>query len=54
MGRIELLMDVLNLLNDIAEEGLVTDNRFSPTFGQPNVFMNPRRVMLAARLNLGR
>ena len=54
VGRVELLMDVLNLLNDTAEEGLVTDNRFSPTFGQPNVFMNPRRVMLAARLNLGR
>ena len=53
-GRVELLMDVLNLLNDTAEEGLVTDNRFSSTFGQPNVFMNPRRAMLSARLNLGR
>ena len=47
-------MDVLNLLNDTAEEGLVTDNRFSSTFGQTNVFMNPRRAMLSARLNLGR
>jgi hypothetical protein len=46
-------MDVLNLLNDTAEEGLVTDNRFSPTFGQPSVFVNPRRVMLGARLNVG-
>jgi hypothetical protein len=46
-------MDVLNLLDDTAEEGLVTDNRFSPTFAQPNVFLCPRRVMLAARLNLG-
>ena len=54
VGRLELLMDLLNLLNDTAEEGLVTDNRFSPTFGQPNVFMNPRRAMLSARLNLGR
>jgi hypothetical protein len=54
LGRVELLMDVLNLLNDTAEGGLVTDNRLSPTFAQPNVFMNPRRVMLAARLNLGR
>ena len=52
--RVELLMDVLNLLNDTAEEGLVTDNRFSSTFGQPNVFINPRRAMLSARLNLGR
>jgi hypothetical protein len=54
IGRVELLMDVLNLLNDTAEEGLVTDNRFSPTFGQPSVFVNPRRVMLGARLNVGR
>jgi hypothetical protein len=55
MGRrVELLMDVLNLLNDTAEEGVATDNLFSSTFGQPTVFMNPRRVMLAARLNLGR
>src|SRR4029453_16225901 len=41
MGRVELLMDVLNVLNDTAEEGLGTDNLFSPTFGQPAVFMNP-------------
>jgi hypothetical protein len=53
-ARVELLLDLLNLLNDTAEEGVVTDNRFSSTFGQPNVFMNPRRAMLSARLNLGR
>jgi hypothetical protein len=54
VGRVELLIDILNLLNDTAEEGLVTDNRYSSTFGQPNVFMNPRRAMLGVRLNLGR
>ena len=54
MGRVELLMDVLNVLNDTAEEGLGTDNFFSSTFGQPAVFMNPRRVMLSVRLNVGR
>jgi hypothetical protein len=54
-GRsIELLFDVLNALNDTAEEGLATDNLFSPNFGQPVVFMDPRRAMLSARLNLGR
>ncbi|MGH9257195.1 MAG: TonB-dependent receptor [Vicinamibacterales bacterium] len=53
-GRVELLMDLLNLLNDTAGEALATDNRFSSTFGQPTVFMNPRRVMVSARLNLGR
>jgi hypothetical protein len=53
-GRVELLLDLLNLLNDTAEEGLATDNFFSSTFGQPTVFMNPRRAMVSARLNLGR
>ena len=53
-GRIELLVDVLNVLNDTAEEGIATDNRYSPNFGQPTVFLDPRRVMLSVRLNLGR
>lgn len=53
-GRVELLLDVLNLLNDTAEEALATDNLLSPNFGQPTVFMDPRRVMLSVRLNLGR
>jgi hypothetical protein len=53
-GHIELLLDVLNVLNDTAEEALATDNLFSPTFGQGTVFMYPRRVMLGARLNVGR
>jgi hypothetical protein len=52
--RIELLVDVLNVLNDTAEEGIATDNVFSPTFGQPVAFIDPRRAMLAVRLNLGR
>lgn len=33
---------------------VATDNLFSSTFGQPTVFMNPRRVMVSARLNVGR
>jgi hypothetical protein len=52
--RVELLFDVLNALNDTAEEGLATDNLLSPTFGQPVAFVDPRRAMLGARLNLGR
>ena len=43
MGRIELLVDVLNALNDTAEEGLATDNLFAPNFAQPTLFMDPRR-----------
>jgi hypothetical protein len=53
-GRIELLFDVLNLLNDTAAEGLATDNLFSANFGQPTVFMDPRRAMVGVRVNLGR
>jgi hypothetical protein len=54
LGRIELLVDVLNALNDTAEEGLATDNLFSPNFAQPTLFLDPRRAMLGVRLNLGR
>ena len=55
-GRVELLVDVLNALNDTAEEALATDNLFSPSpsFGQPTVFMDPRRAMIGARFSLGR
>lgn len=54
MGRIELFLDLLNALNDKAEEGVATDNLFSANFGQPTVFLDPRRAMLGVRLNLGR
>jgi hypothetical protein len=59
VGRIDLLLDVLNLLNDTAEESLATETQmtetvFSPTFGQPVSFVDPRRAMLGVRLNLGR
>jgi outer membrane receptor protein involved in Fe transport len=54
LSRVELLFDVLNALNEAAEEGLATDNLFSPNFAIPSVFVDPRRVMLGVRLNLGR
>ena len=59
-GRIDLMLDVLNALDDAAEEGLVTDllvterGELNPSFGRPNVFMDPRRAMLGVRLYLGR
>jgi carboxypeptidase family protein len=53
-NRVELLLDVLNLLNDAAEEAIATDNLFVSTFGRGTVFMDPRRVMLGVRMNLGR
>ena len=52
--RIELLVDVLNVLNDTAEEGLVSENLFSSNFGLPNTFVDPRRAMVGLRVNLGR
>jgi hypothetical protein len=59
LGRIDLLLDVLNLLNETAEEALATETLmtetvFSPTFGRPVSFVDPRRAMLGIRLNLGR
>ena len=60
LGRLELLVDVLNALNDTAEEGIVTDALTTatiprvPTFGIPNVFVDPRRAMVGMRIDLGR
>ena len=38
---------------DTAEESLANDILFSANFGRPERFVDPRRVMLAVRLNLG-
>src|SRR5262249_32256933 len=38
-ASIELLVDVLNVLNDKAEEEIGSDNLFSSTFGRPTIFM---------------
>jgi Carboxypeptidase regulatory-like domain/TonB dependent receptor len=60
LGRLELLVDVLNALNETAEEGIVTDAVTTaviqrvPTFGMPNVFVDPRRAMVGVRINVGR
>jgi len=54
MGRVELLVDVLNAMNDTAEEGIATDNAFNQNFGRGTLFMDPRRAMIGTRVNLGR
>lgn len=54
LGRVQLLLDVLNALNDHAEEGLATDNVFSANVGRGVAFVDPRRAMIGLRLNLGR
>ncbi len=53
------MLDVLNVLNETAEESLaneilMTETQASPTFGLPASFVDPRRAMLGARLYLGR
>ncbi len=52
--RAEVLFDVLNALDDTAEESLITDNVFAKDFGQPSTFIDPRRAMISIRLMLGR
>ena len=52
-GRVELLVDVLNVLNTTAEEELATTNLFASNFGRPTVFTDPRRAMVGVRFKLG-
>lgn len=52
--RAEVLIDVFNLLDDTAAEGLASDNLFASNFGLPSQFVDPRRAMIGVRLNLGR
>lgn len=60
LGRLELLVDVLNALNETAEEGIVADVLTTatiprvPTFGVLNAFVDPRRAMVGIRIDLGR
>jgi hypothetical protein len=54
LARLELRLDVLNLLNDTAEESVETDVFSDAAFGRANIFMNPRRAMVSVKLNLGR
>jgi hypothetical protein len=54
LTSVELVVDVLNVLNETAEEELATDNSFSSNFRRPTIFTDPRRAMFGVRLNLGR
>jgi hypothetical protein len=57
-GRVEVLVDVLNALNDTAEESLtetlMSATQMSSTFSQAATFIDPRRAMIGVRLDLGR
>ena len=52
-GRIDVIVDLLNVLNDTSEEALSSDTFDRPNFAKPTVFIDPRRAMLGVRLNLG-
>jgi len=52
-GSLDVILDMLNLLNDAAEEAIQSDNLFATTFGRATQFMDPRRAMIGVRLNVG-
>jgi hypothetical protein len=54
LGRLELRLDVLNALNDTAEESIRTEVYNAATVGQANLFIDPRRAMVSVGLSLGR
>lgn len=49
-GRIEILADIFNVLNESAAEGLATQTFARPLFGVGDVFVLPRRVMLGVKV----
>jgi hypothetical protein len=51
---VDLMLDMLNLSNETAEEAIASDNAFASNFGVGTVFVDPRRVMISVRVNLGR
>ena len=53
-GRVDLCLDVLNLLNDTAAESIKSASYDATTKGQADIFIDPRRAMLSVRLDLGR
>ncbi len=50
-GKVEILADLLNLLNDSAEVNLVSRNFFSPNLGKGQQFVDPLRAMIGIKLS---
>jgi hypothetical protein len=50
-GKLEVLADILNVLNDTAEVLLVSNNFYSPNFEEPDFFVNPLRAMLGVKFS---
>ena len=54
-GRVDLRADLLNLLNETAEESIASDRwDLGEALGKGNVFVDPRRVMLSVKISLGK
>ena len=53
-SQVELRADVLNILNDTAEESIASDRFDSTSLGEGNVFLDPRRVLLSVKVSFGR
>lgn len=49
--RLELATEIMNALQDKAFDQILTRNFFSPTFGQPANWIEPRRMNFLARVN---
>jgi len=50
-GKIEVLADILQTLNDTAEVFYVTSNFYSPNFAKPDLFVPPRRAMIGVKFS---
>jgi Carboxypeptidase regulatory-like domain/TonB dependent receptor-like, beta-barrel/TonB-dependent Receptor Plug Domain len=48
---VQVLVDVLNVLDDTAEESVATQNFFSPNFAVGTNFVPPRRAMVGVKLS---
>jgi len=47
--KIEIVLDIINALQEEAEESLITRNFFSSDFGAGNRFIDPRRAMIGVK-----
>jgi hypothetical protein len=52
LGGLDVCLDVLNVLDDTAEEAIRTDVDNQPGVGEGTIFIDPRRAMLSLRLYL--
>jgi hypothetical protein len=48
--RVGLFADILNTFNNDANESVASRETDSESFGQPTIFLDPRRVMLGAKV----